>query len=166
MPARIPAQKAENRQGFSLYLRHRNRAYSSIGKKSSFMCSHTDSFTGVNSPMTDCLLDQSYRKWDKLPAARTNRIPMMMPRFIHFMNTPPFTSPAGYVCGYPYKTEKNIMQDCTFRIVYVAAGKICSYWETLPGAFTHLWRDKTGIAVRQNGQETPWHCTSRDFAVE
>lgn len=47
-------------QGYSsLSLKIMNSAYSSMGKNNNFMCSHTDSLTGVTNPAMRLFPDQS-----------------------------------------------------------------------------------------------------------
>lgn len=82
----IPKQREEARQGVFLPYRNRIiREYSSMGKNSSFICSHMDSFTGAKRPTTVFCPVQSYRKWDRDPVIKTKRAPIIIVYFKCFM---------------------------------------------------------------------------------
>lgn len=57
------------------------KKYRSIGKKISFMCSHTDSLTGANSPTMNLLFDHSKEKCDSDPSIRTKSVPVIVYAF-------------------------------------------------------------------------------------
>ena len=86
-PAKIPKQNDEVMQGYiPRNLKIIINEYSSMGKKSNFMCSHIDSLTGVKRPITGFFPDQSYRKCARVPVIKTKTTPIIVKCFNCFMN--------------------------------------------------------------------------------
>ena len=77
MPSRIPTQREDNRQGYAfLYFKNIIKVYSSMGKNSSFICSHTDSLTGAKKPVIWLAPVHLYRKWESVPRIKTKTVPL------------------------------------------------------------------------------------------
>lgn len=82
VPVTFPRKREDVIQGyFSLNINMINREYISIGKNTSFMCSHMDSFTGVKRPMILLFPVQSYKKWERKPKIMTKTIPIIVNNF-------------------------------------------------------------------------------------
>ena len=56
-----------------------------MGKKHSFICSHTDSLTGNKKPRRKLFPDHSYIKCEMVPVINTNIIPLIVLCFSLFM---------------------------------------------------------------------------------